>query len=157
MDQTYEPLCIADVLALNTLLTAAQRTAHVRWQTPNGDLTDGVARAISHDGGGFLRSGEDVRDGFLHVSGMFERWVPVRYLMTLVPDGLFAVDDETTETDRSIANATAMPGEPDDVDVSDWTNAQIAAAISAHEVEHGALYPALVVEAKRRHDAGTYH
>lgn len=61
-----EVLTIADVVALGTILSAAQQTAHVRWvEGDKVDIHDGVARCIAHDGGGFLTGDEDVRDGVL--------------------------------------------------------------------------------------------
>lgn len=88
------PLTIADVLDLNVILTAAQRCSHIRWlNRESGAICEGVARCIAHDQGGFLSADEDVRDGFLHVSGIGEQWIPVGDLMKLVREGGFAVDD----------------------------------------------------------------
>lgn len=83
-----------DVLELYTILDAAARGARVRWMTDNHDILDGVARCIAHDGGGFLSADEDVRDGFLHVSGISEWWLPVREIMAKVRVGAFAVDEQ---------------------------------------------------------------
>lgn len=88
-----EPLSIADVIALGVLCDAAARGAHVRWlHDETGDVVEGTARAIAHDGGGFMRMGEDVRDMYLHVSTAFEHWLPIRELMGKVTRGEFAAD-----------------------------------------------------------------
>lgn len=88
----HGPVSVSDVLALHTIINAATGTKRVRWLDGNNDLHEGVARAIAHDGGGFLSEGEDVRDGFLHVSGTIETWVPVAWLVDKVKATMFAVD-----------------------------------------------------------------
>lgn len=40
-----------------------------------------VLRAFTHEGGGFLRYDEDVRDAFVWCSGIFEHWFPVEELL----------------------------------------------------------------------------
>lgn len=87
----HGPFTIRDAVAVNKIIDAAQRCAHVRW-LDDGDIAEGVARCIAHDGGGFLGGDEDVRDGFLHVSGITERWLPVVDLIGMVARGEFAVD-----------------------------------------------------------------
>jgi hypothetical protein len=90
-----DTLTAGDVFNLHTILDAAARGARVRWLADGNDvdILDGVARCIAHDGGGLLRADEDVRDGFLHVSGMGEHWLPVRQIMAKVSVGTFAVDE----------------------------------------------------------------
>lgn len=87
----HGPFTIADTVHIETIMHAAQQGARVRW-LDNGDLREGVARCIAHDGGGFLQSDEDVRDGFLHVSGMFEQWLPVTKLLGMVERGEFGIE-----------------------------------------------------------------
>lgn len=43
-------------------------------------VLEGVARALTQDGGGFFR-GDNVLDAHLWVSGMQEHWLPVRDLV----------------------------------------------------------------------------
>ena len=40
-----------------------------------------VLRAFTHDGGGFLREDEDVRDAYVWCSGIFEHWFKVEELL----------------------------------------------------------------------------
>lgn len=88
----HGPLTISDVVALQTILTAAQQTRRVQYLLTNGEVVEGVARAIAHHGGGFLRNDEDVRDGYLHVSQFGEVWLPIKHVMEQVKRGEFVVD-----------------------------------------------------------------
>lgn len=85
-----KPLTIADTVALATIIRCAQTTSRVRWLNDRGDLLDGTARCIAHDGGGFPGPDEDIRDMYLHVSGPGECWLPVSDLIGLVQRGEFA-------------------------------------------------------------------
>lgn len=53
-----------------------------------------VLRDFTHDGGGFIRADEDVRDAYVWTSGMFEHWYPVRDLMAALSnlDGHLGLD-----------------------------------------------------------------
>lgn len=54
-----------------------------RWN--DGNVEWGIARAFTRDGGGFLTSTDDVREGFIWISGgnrFTERWWPVAELLT---------------------------------------------------------------------------
>lgn len=42
----------------------------------------------------------------------------------------------------------------EEIDFTEWTNAQLNATLEMRGVETSKHYPALVVEAKRRHDMG---
>lgn len=91
---TNEPLTISQATYLATLLTACQSNARVKWAV-DGDtdrILDGVARAITHEGGGFLSRDEDVRDGYVWISGTFEHWLPVRDVLDLMAQYLFVVN-----------------------------------------------------------------
>jgi hypothetical protein len=88
-----DTLTMSNLIALGEIVRAAQGTRPIRWSTDGGaTICEGIARAITHDGGNFLSGEDDVRDGYLWVSGIFERWIPVRDLMPLVNTGLFAID-----------------------------------------------------------------
>lgn len=88
-----EVLNVAKACQIQTILDAAQRGSRVRWLTANNDIIEGVARALCvARGGGFLGAGDDVRDGYLWISGTFEHWLPVRDVMTMIGNGEFGVD-----------------------------------------------------------------
>ena len=89
----HGPLTVSDLVALSTLLEAT-KVRRVRWLNEHGDLLDGVARCFAHEGGGFLGKDDDVRDYYLHVSGTFEHWLPVRELIPMVNEGRFVLDGE---------------------------------------------------------------
>lgn len=88
----HPPLSIADVVALDRIVRACSHK-RVRWLTERGDLLDGVARSIGDQNGNFLQRGEDVRDGYLRISGTFEHFLPVKRVMEMLGAGEFAVDD----------------------------------------------------------------
>jgi hypothetical protein len=88
-----ETLSIAKACQIQTILRAAQGTLRVRWLTANNDLLEGTARAICvREGGGFCGPEDDLRDGFLWISGTFEHWLPVRDVMDMIGRGEFALD-----------------------------------------------------------------
>jgi len=87
------PLTVGDLKALAYIKEAVRLGSRVRWQNDYGDILDGVARAFTHDGGGFLNHDtDDVRDHYVHVSGMMEYWLPVIHIVGLIRDGLFVAD-----------------------------------------------------------------
>lgn len=57
-------------------------------------FTTVVLRAFTYEGGGFYANDADIRDAFVHTSGMFERWFPVRDLMAALSnlDGHLGLD-----------------------------------------------------------------
>lgn len=62
---------------------------------PSGEPEWGVARAFTHDGGGFLTDADDIRDGYVWISGgsgLFERWWKVSELLEAYLAGEAAFD-----------------------------------------------------------------
>lgn len=88
----HGPLTVSDLTSLSIIAQAAERSARVRWLLDEGEVAEGVARAITHDDGGFLSSGDDVRDAYLWVSGVTERWLPVSSLVNGVRMGIVSFD-----------------------------------------------------------------
>ena len=89
MDKT---LTMHDLTCLQIVAGAAERCAKVRWLNESGDILDGVARSIGDEQGNFLRSDEDVRDGYLRISSTFEYFLPVTEVMEMVSRGAFGID-----------------------------------------------------------------
>ena len=59
----------------------------VRWlDDESGDVLEGVARhiVISPDGAGFLSADDDIRDGYLRISGTFEHFIPVPDVLRMI-------------------------------------------------------------------------
>lgn len=86
---THGPLTVSTLTALGLLADAVERGNKIARILPGGDVEWGVARAFTHDGGGFLGN-DDVRDGFVWVSGgnrLTERWWPVAELLPGVHSG----------------------------------------------------------------------
>ena len=97
-------LTMTQLMALETIAGAAQRTAKVARAVPASDgsacddVVYGTARHICRDtSGNFLRGEDDVRDGLLRVTSKsgFEYFWPVRELMAEVGQGMFAEYDWT--------------------------------------------------------------
>lgn len=85
-------LTVSELNALATLLRAVQTCAKVSWIDPNSErVIDGTARCFAHFGGGFLGQEDDVRDHYVHVSGLFESWLPVADVIPIVKAGTFCV------------------------------------------------------------------
>lgn len=85
-------LTLQDAGALAEVLRLAESNSPVRWLVPGTDtIASGVARAITHDGGGFYREG-DVRDAYLWISGTMETWLPVSQVMAMIRSHNLAVD-----------------------------------------------------------------
>lgn len=89
-----EVLTVADIITLAAIIDTAQRNAKVAWQDEDGDLHYGIARHIvkSPDNFGFLGRNEDVRDGYLRITGKtgFEHALSIRALIQMHRDGTFA-------------------------------------------------------------------
>ena len=85
-------LTTADALAVATILDAVRRGARVSWLV--GDhVNSGVVRHIVEgDSFNFLRGDEDVRDGYLRVSDLFERLLAVTDVIEWIKAGTFAVE-----------------------------------------------------------------
>lgn len=86
-------LTIRDVVALCTIMRAVSGTCRVQWLLDGSEhVVEGVARAITRDGGGFINGDTtDVRDAFVHVSGMIEQWLPIRDVMRMIHEGRFVI------------------------------------------------------------------
>lgn len=89
----HGPLTVATLTRLATLASAVQRCARVRWLAyDDGPVLEGVARCFAHNGGGFLNEHEDVRDGFVHISGPGECWLPVSDVLGMMVRDVFVVE-----------------------------------------------------------------
>lgn len=82
---TNDVLTISQLGYLVNLDRGIQTGARLKFYPFGSDSADnpwtGRLRCYARDGGGFLPNDADVRDAFVHVSGMFERWFPVRDLL----------------------------------------------------------------------------
>ncbi len=89
-------LTVADLAAL-TIMFDACSGRKVMW-LENETTMKGEVRCFSAKpyGEGMLHAYEDVRDGYLHISGMFEHWLPVRDVLRLIKEDKFLVVDEAT-------------------------------------------------------------
>jgi hypothetical protein len=88
-----DPLTFRQMSELQALMPAVQGCRPVRWLVDDTNvLCEGTARAITHIGGGFLNADEDIRDGFVWISGTMEHWLPVREVMAKISKGEFAID-----------------------------------------------------------------
>lgn len=91
---THTPLTVGDLTLLGELATTVQHGKPIT-RLIDGETQWGIARAFTREGGGFLASHEDVRDGFVWVSGgsgLFERWWPVSELLAGLQTGEVALD-----------------------------------------------------------------
>jgi hypothetical protein len=75
----HAPLTETIVLALAEIVQAAHAGATVTWLTEHGDQVHGVARHLVKDSrtAAFTGPGNDIRDAYLRISGMFEYFLPV--------------------------------------------------------------------------------
>lgn len=89
------PFTLADLDAYALLREAATGTWRVRWAVGNGGGTvaNGVARAFTDADGAFLRSDVDVRQGYLWLSGVVERFMPLAEAAELMKRGELYVDE----------------------------------------------------------------
>ena len=90
----HGPLTVSVLTRLGMLAEAVERGQVIAWMTEGGTVHYGVARAFTRDGGGLLL-GEDVRDGFVWISGgdgLMERWLPVADLVAGLAEGRVALD-----------------------------------------------------------------
>lgn len=87
-------LNISDAVTIADILRVAQGNKPVTRLVEGGALVSGTARAITHEGGGFLGANDDVREGFLWVTTHtgFEQWWPVAEMVPLVQAGEIALD-----------------------------------------------------------------
>jgi len=90
---TDRVLTTADALAIATILDAAHSGRRVSWLVSGGHVITGVARHIVRDDSfNFLRGDEDVRDGYLRVSDLFERLLAVTDVIEWIKAGTFTVE-----------------------------------------------------------------
>lgn len=87
-------LTLGDAITLASLITGVQKGSRAEW-FPNGETADrtvdGVLRSFARKGGGFWPHDQDVREAFVHVSGTFEHWLPVRDVLTWMGEGVFVI------------------------------------------------------------------
>jgi hypothetical protein len=86
------PFTMADLHAVSEISDACIHGYHVVRLMPSGGILEGVARCIGDRSGNYLRRDEDVRHGFLRVSGTFEHFWPIRELVPQVHTGEFIID-----------------------------------------------------------------
>lgn len=89
---TNRPLTEHDVRNLAALGDAVLHGQPITRLSPDGDVTTKIARAFAHDGGGFLTAKDDIRDGFVWVSGLTEEWWPVAELIEGMDQGTVALN-----------------------------------------------------------------
>jgi hypothetical protein len=81
-----KPLTMRDAGLLADIMRGVESGAKLLWYPDGADSADhpvtGTMRAITHSGGGFWPHDADVRDGYVHVSGIMEHWYPVREVMS---------------------------------------------------------------------------
>lgn len=84
-----------EVVNLAKLIGALDARSNVKasWLDDEGDLRDGVVRCFHRDygGGGFPTGDDDLRDCWLHLSGVVETWLPVRSVLDRMAGGEFAL------------------------------------------------------------------
>jgi hypothetical protein len=89
---TNQPLTVSTLTRLGMLAEAVERKQPITRLLPDGNTVTKVARAFTHDGGGFLGRDDDVRDAFVWVSGMTEEWWPVSELLDGIREGAVALN-----------------------------------------------------------------
>jgi len=92
---THKPLNQTRALVLGQLLTWVAKNQKVRYSIDGGTtLLVGTLRhlVVSPDDYNFLRSDEDVRDGYVRITSSHDRAYPVEALIDLVLDGLFVAE-----------------------------------------------------------------
>lgn len=86
------PFTMADLHAVSEISDACIHGYRVRRLMPTGGILKGVARCIGDERGNYLRRDEDVRDGFLRVSGILEYFWPIREIMPQIHVGELIID-----------------------------------------------------------------
>jgi hypothetical protein len=86
-------LNMRDLTSLQMVAEAAERSSRVSW-LDGDDVREGTARSIGDQRGNFLRTDEDVRDGFLRITSVtgFDYFLPVTQVMIMVREGEFAAN-----------------------------------------------------------------
>jgi hypothetical protein len=80
--------------ALWDLNEAVAKNSHIRWLSGGGETVEATARAFTDKNGNFLLPTEDVRDGYLWTSGIFEHFIPIRTVLAKMAEGVFAIDTQ---------------------------------------------------------------
>lgn len=90
---TEAPLADQDVRHLHTILLAAETGATLRWLADydTGEVSTGVARRVGTYDGVSNHSAPDIRDQYLHISGVRELWLPVRQVVQMLADHTMTV------------------------------------------------------------------
>lgn len=83
------PLTVTDLHRLNVIADAVSHGRRVVWMNEFGDRMEGVVRNFTNEDGNFLLPDEDVRDGYVWISSMFEHFVPVQEVLDMIHDGRF--------------------------------------------------------------------
>jgi hypothetical protein len=87
-----QTLTMADAAAIAEVLRMAESNAKVKWLREDGAIREGVARAITHDGGGFYPVNADVRDAYLWITTwQTEIWMPLAEVVPMVRRHEFVV------------------------------------------------------------------
>jgi hypothetical protein len=91
-------LSVSNACTIADILRAAQGNQPVTRLLENGQVVVGTARAITHEGGGFLGADDDVREGFLWMTmgSGFEQWWPMSEIVPLVQSGEIALNYSAT-------------------------------------------------------------
>lgn len=91
---TNETLTVSDLVALAAIVDAVQRNARVGWLMPNGDVATGTVRSLGDERGGFIGSGEDVRDAFVRIttSSGWEVFAPIAKVAEQYAKSAFVID-----------------------------------------------------------------
>jgi len=89
-----EPLTIPVLVALGTIMQAAQGNLKITWLGKNENIEVGTARSIGDQHGMFLRGDLDVRDAYLRITSVtgFEHFIPIMDVVGMVQRGEFALD-----------------------------------------------------------------
>lgn len=90
-----KPLSVGDLALLRMLATAVEAEQPITYLDELGHTRWGIARAFTHEDGGFLGDSEDVREGFVWLSGgthFGEAFYPVQALVDGLREGRVALD-----------------------------------------------------------------
>lgn len=93
-------LTVAQLTRLGMIAEAVEQGRRIARLLPDGEIEWGIARAFTHDGGGFLSGADDVRDGFIWVSAgnrLSERWWSVSDLLLAFDRGEVSLGYEPSE------------------------------------------------------------
>lgn len=88
-------LNLAELWLLADLASTVAASKPITYLPDDGQARWGIARAFTHDGGGFLGPGDDVREAFVWLSGgthFGEVWLPVSELLKGLREGRVALD-----------------------------------------------------------------